>query len=165
MSWAHRDACPPAPPHVRPAPFIHATPLIDTIEETCVAIFTVELLTRAACTPDTLPAFLASPLNIVDIVAVAPFYIELLAAETAGAGATAILRVIRLARVARLMKIARYVTWMRVFSRTLSASVQPLLMVLGVMILAVLTISSVEYYAERGEWDAARGTFVMGNSE
>jgi hypothetical protein len=45
------------------------------IELACVIIFSVEFALRVSCTP-SLARFVASPLNVVDFLAILPFYVE-----------------------------------------------------------------------------------------
>jgi len=45
------------------------------IELACVIIFSVEFALRVSCTP-SLARFAASPLNVVDFLAILPFYVE-----------------------------------------------------------------------------------------
>ena len=91
----------------------------DGLEVVCAAFFSVELVLRAACTP-YLATFLFQARTAVDILAVAPFYVTLIAAApgSGGGAAGAALRVVRVLRVVRLFKLGRYVTWMRIFTRT-----------------------------------------------
>jgi voltage-gated potassium channel len=74
--------------------------------EICViAVFTIEYVLRLLCTPH--PFFYArSFFGIVDLLAIAPFYIALLA--TGGAIDLRAIRALRLLRLARLFKLARY---------------------------------------------------------
>lgn len=149
--------------------------------------------------PD-LATFLFQARTAVDILAVAPFYVTLIAAApgSGGGAAGAALRVVRVLRVVRLFKLGRYVTWMRIFTRTLldalpalgserprSAMHAPLswrcagpclvrvastlratwassppAVLLFMATLAAIVFASLGYYAERGEWSAARGEWV-----
>jgi len=126
------------------------------IEIFSVLIFTLELMARIVCTP-YLSTFFSSTMNVIDILAVAPFYLELLV-TTAGstlldASSASILRAMRLIRVFRLLKVGRYLAWLRVLGRTMKASLGPLGMVLYVTIILILLSSSSLYYFERGVWD------------
>jgi hypothetical protein len=119
------------------------------VEAVCVAVFTLEFTLRVGSTP-SLRAFVQAPLNIIDFVAIAPFYLELLlGSENFG---SQIIRILRLVRIFRIFKISRYLPWVRVFSNALKQSVQPLVMLVLVVCIACVLFSSVMYYAERGEW-------------
>jgi len=126
-----------------------------SMEAACVAVFTVELLLRVLCTP-SLSSFFKSFLNAVDVLAVAPFYLELVVLHTTGdvmdASSASILRAMRLVRVFRLLKVGRYLAWLRVFGRTLASSLAPLGMLLFIAVLCVLFSSTLVYYCERGVW-------------
>lgn len=124
------------------------------IECTCVVVFTIEYALRLACTPEVW-RFLFSFFNVVDVLAIAPFYIDLIAgAEGSGSGAP-LLRAVRLVRVLRLMKLGRYVAWMRIFGATLEKSAAPVGMLAFVTATMIVLWSSIVYFAERGTWDAA----------
>ncbi len=89
----------------------------------------------------------AGKLNIIDIVSIVPFYLEL--AFPAASSGSAILRVLRLVRVFRVFKISRYLTWVKIFAEALMQSWQPLSMLVFVMSIATVVFSSALYYAER----------------
>lgn len=59
---------------------------------------------------DSVSAFL----NIIDLVAIVPFYIELMVGGGGTGGSSAVFRVIRLVRVFRVFKISRYLSWVKV---------------------------------------------------
>jgi voltage-gated potassium channel Kch len=96
----------------------------------------------------------------VDLLAILPFYVELMLPGSGGSSSAAIIRVIRLVRIFRVFKVARYLPWVRIFANALVLSVQPLLMLVLVVLIALTVFSSAMYYAERGEWDAAQGAFM-----
>jgi len=89
-------------------------------------------------------------LNIIDIVSIIPFYVELVLGSSGGAaGGSGALRVVRLVRVFRVFKISRYLTWVKIFAYALMQSWQPLSMLVFVMVIATIVFSSALFYAER----------------
>jgi len=77
-----------------------------------------------------------------------------------GGGGAGVIRMLRLVRIFRVFKVARYLPWVRVFSAALAQSVQPLLMLVLIILIGVVIFASLMYYVERGEWDAATGTWL-----
>jgi hypothetical protein len=138
----------------------NTSPAWNGIEWFCVAGFTLELGARYWSCPDRV-AFLLSPLNLIDILAVAPFYVELFL--TASDSGSTMLRTLRLVRVFRIFKLSRYLPWVRVFSNALALSTEPLLMLLVVVLIAMVIFSSAMYYAERGEWSDVTNAWMRTN--
>jgi Ion transport protein len=129
------------------------------IEIGSTIVFSIELFLRFALTTNKRTFFL-QPLNLIDLLAIIPCYIELMV-STSGTGASAgVLRAVRLFRIFRLMKISRYITWMRVFGRTLGLSMPPLGMIFVMTSISVVVFSTIEYYWERGTWNAATMTWM-----
>lgn len=117
--------------------------LIETI---CIIWFSTELLVRFFASP-LKGAFLKDVMNIIDIVAIIPYFITLatVVAEEEGevmvvpaetlsphekgsnqAMSLAILRVIRLVRVFRIFKLSRHSKGLQILGRTLKASMREL---------------------------------------
>lgn len=117
--------------------------LIETI---CIVWFSTELLVRFFASP-LKGAFLKDVMNIIDIVAIIPYFITLatvvaeeeseelvIPAETLSphekgsnqAMSLAILRVIRLVRVFRIFKLSRHSKGLQILGRTLKASMREL---------------------------------------
>ncbi len=93
------------------------------LEKVFFAIFTTELVLRLfSCR--SIVRFLLTPLNIVDVLAVVPFFIELAyvnADPNSGSnmhGLTRSLRILRLARVMRLFKLSRHASYMNLMTET-----------------------------------------------
>ena len=124
------------------------------IETVCIIAFTIEYLCRFACAPDR-SQFVKGGLNVIDLVAILPFYVEhmLSGTEVAGLG---VFRIVRLARVFRLFKLGRYSDGLKTFATTMRQSTRPLAMLLFFMVIAIVLFSSAIYYAERGTWDEVR---------
>ena len=75
------------------------------MEATCIAVFTAEFLGRLASTPD-LRNYFNDTMNQVDVVAIMPFYLEIMLANVSIPGLS-VFRVVRLVRVFRLFKVSR----------------------------------------------------------
>ena len=78
------------------------------ISVVCNAWFTIEYLTRLACAKNKL-TFLKGTLNIIDVLSILPFYIQLIMDSLdAKGGALEVLRVLRVVRVVRIFKLTRH---------------------------------------------------------
>lgn len=122
--------------------------LFGNIESVCIIHFVIEFLLRILSCP-SLVKFVTDMMNIIDFVAILPFFLELaMQGDTQG---TAVIRAVRLVRVFRVVKVSRYLAWLRVFAATVHASVAPLGMILFVIGLLVILLSSAAYFAEREE--------------
>jgi hypothetical protein len=78
------------------------------ISAACNAWFTVEYIIRLACAKSKL-TFLKGTLNIIDIMSILPFYIDLIMKSVdATGGALEVLRVLRVVRVVRIFKLTRH---------------------------------------------------------
>jgi hypothetical protein len=123
-------------------------------EVVCIIAFTIEYLLRLMAAPHRM-TFVKSGLNIIDLVAILPFYLEAMLSGTDVAG-LAVFRIVRLARVFRLFKLGRYSDGLKTFATTMSQSTRPLAMLLFFMVIAIVLFSSAIYYVERGNWDEVR---------
>ncbi|XP_008109539.1 potassium voltage-gated channel subfamily A member 5 [Anolis carolinensis] len=134
------------------------------IETTCVIWFTFELLVRFFACPSK-PEFSRNIMNIIDIVAIIPYFITLgteLAHEqqkeeqlgsTGNGGqqqamSLAILRVIRLVRVFRIFKLSRHSKGLQILGQTLKASMRELGLLIFFLFIGVILFSSAVYFAE-----------------
>ena len=98
-------------------------------------------------------------LNVVDLMAVLPFYIEMLAAAGTGLGDTRIVRVIRLVRVFRVLKLGGRVGKLQVVGNAVADSADMLAMLGFLLLLAVILFSSLVYYAEKGSTEKEDDAF------
>ncbi|UJR21577.1 hypothetical protein I4U23_024659 [Adineta vaga] len=126
------------------------------IETCCIIWFSFELIVRLASCPLKL-VFLKSMMNIIDIVAIVPYFITLftiLAEEKTKSNqamSLAILRVIRLVRVFRIFKLSRHSKGLQILGQTLRASMQELALLIFFLFIGVILFSSAVYFAEQGE--------------
>lgn len=122
--------------------------LFISIELASVYIFTIEYALRVwSCIEDRRYQqpwrgrlhFILSPMALVDLLAILPFYFSLGLLD---------LRFLRLVRLVRLLKIARYVRALHVISHVVRRKRAELVVALGVIGLMLLLVSSLMYTIE-----------------
>nr|XP_056718615.1 potassium voltage-gated channel subfamily A member 5-like [Euleptes europaea] len=158
-----------APPPPQQPPSTLTDPFF-IIETTCVIWFTFELLVRFFACPSK-PEFSRNIMNIIDIVAIIPYFITLgteLAQEqqkkeqpgsSSNGGqqqamSLAILRVIRLVRVFRIFKLSRHSKGLQILGQTLKASMRELGLLIFFLFIGVILFSSAVYFAEADDPDS-----------
>ena len=148
---------PPLPPGTPlPQDFAYFSELI------CVLFFTVEIILRLFSTPN-LARFFCDFMNLVDLVAILPWYLEKgleLSGFTGSGTELTIIRVVRLFRIFRLFKFSRYVVWIMLLTKALKNSLLPLAMVMLVLLIVVVIFASLMYTIERGDWDENTRTYI-----
>ena len=83
-------------------------PAFFILESICIAWFTIEYLMRMyAAGPNRFRSWLWQPLNLVDLIAILPYYIGF-ALGSSDVSSIAIIRILRLLRVSRLLKFSRH---------------------------------------------------------
>ncbi|CAJ0609884.1 unnamed protein product [Cylicocyclus nassatus] len=135
-------------------------PAFGYIETTCIIWFTFEFILRLVVTPSRLQ-FLVGIMNVVDMVAIIPFYLELtlamfgvdVASLSDIKGALLVVRVLRVLRVVRILKLGRYSSGMRTFALTLRSSARQLGMMGMVLSTGVVFFSTLLYFVEKDEVD------------
>lgn len=128
--------------------------VFSTLEVACTAIFTAEYLCRlVACGEAGISrlAFVCMPMNIFDLAAVLPFYIELLLRSIGSAETPALraLRVVRLIRILRIFKLGRYASGMRLMGEALRNSSQAISVLVFLLLMGVVLFSSALFYVEK----------------
>ena len=124
--------------------------IISIVEACNIAWFTFELLVRLIVSPEKRNFFLR-PLNVIDLIAIVPFYISLFISSSSLGTPLYILRVLRLSRVFRVMKFSRYITTMKVLGKTVRASIGDLWTMCFLNVLGTVVFGSTAYYCE--SWD------------
>lgn len=124
-----------------------------TMELVSTVIFTIEFLTRWAVADafgeETKFEFLTSPLNVLDFLAIVPFYLELGLSSMDGVKPLRVLRSVRLVRCFRIFKLGKYSVGMNLMAESLINSMQPLSILVFFLCNGLLLFSSLIYYAER----------------
>ncbi|XP_005388670.1 PREDICTED: potassium voltage-gated channel subfamily V member 2 [Chinchilla lanigera] len=143
-------------------------PILEHVEMLCVAFFTLEFLLRLVSTPD-LRRFARSALNLVDLVAILPLYLQLLLEcftseeqrhgkgsprehdlETVGRVGKVgqVLRIMRLMRIFRILKLARHSTGLRAFGFTLRQCYQQVGCLMLFITMGIFAFSAAVYSVE-----------------
>uniref|UniRef100_A0A8C5UEX9 Ion transport domain-containing protein n=1 Tax=Malurus cyaneus samueli TaxID=2593467 RepID=A0A8C5UEX9_9PASS len=123
---------------------VETEPFLTYVEGLCVVWFTFEFLMRVSFCPDKRD-FIKSSLNIIDFVAILPFYLEVGLrglSSKAAKDVLGFLRVVRFVRILRIFKLTRHFVGLRVLGHTLRASTNEFL-------LLVIFLATMIYYAER----------------
>ena len=124
--------------------------IISAVEAFCIGWFTVELLTRLLVSPEKKKFFL-QVLNVIDLIAIIPFYISLIVSTGRFGISLYIMRVLRLSKVFRVIKISRYVSTMKVLGKTIKASINDLWTMNFLIIIGTILFGSITYFCE--QWD------------
>lgn len=120
----------------------------SVIEILCISWFTFEYVVRLISSPQKC-VFVRSFLNVIDLVAILPYYVTMPMQETnSRITSLAVLRVIRLVRVFRIFKLSRHSKGLQVLGQTLRASSRELGMLIFFLFISVVLFASAVYYAE-----------------
>uniref|UniRef100_A0A8C2SQB4 Potassium voltage-gated channel subfamily C member 3 n=1 Tax=Coturnix japonica TaxID=93934 RepID=A0A8C2SQB4_COTJA len=129
---------------------VETEPFLTYVEGTCVVWFTFEFLMRVSFCPDKRD-FIKSSLNIIDFVAILPFYLEVGLrglSSKAAKDVLGFLRVVRFVRILRIFKLTRHFVGLRVLGHTLRASTNEFLLLVIFLALGVLIFATMIYYAD-----------------
>lgn len=105
--------------------------------------------------------FALEPLNLIDFLAILPFYIELFIGKGSGVGnKLTILRILRLLRVLRLFKLAKYVLYLRVYMDVCYKASSSFVIVFIFIGMSSMLTSALVFFCERGTWDPDEQAFM-----
>ncbi|CAN0427534.1 unnamed protein product [Lampetra planeri] len=130
---------------------VETDPVLMYVEGVCVAWFSFEFLVRIICCPDK-KVFIKNYLNVIDFVAILPFYLEVGLSSLTSKPARDVLgflRVVRFVRILRIFKLTRHFVGLRVLGHTLRASINEFLLLIIFLALGVLIFATMIFYAER----------------
>eukprot|EP00929_Paragymnodinium_shiwhaense_P030809 TRINITY_DN17389_c1_g2_i2.p1 TRINITY_DN17389_c1_g2~~TRINITY_DN17389_c1_g2_i2.p1 ORF type:complete len:805 (-),score=118.37 TRINITY_DN17389_c1_g2_i2:154-2568(-) len=135
--------------------------IFKTIEVACILGFTLEYLGRVALVHSVHPesaltatlSYIEQPMNLLDLVAVVPFYVEVtLASVSIGSG---FLSIFKLVRVLRLFKAAKHNPAIVMFGDVLVTSGQPLMILFFFVVIMSIMFGALIYYAEGQTYSVA----------
>lgn len=125
-----------------------------TVDYVCMGIFTLEYMARIVTCPNLWP-FLTSFSNTVDLVAIAPFYLELIiTGKSAEAFQTRIVRLLRILRIMRLLRVFTRFQNLVVVVETAKASVDVLSMLLLLLLVFLVVFAVIFFYVEAAIFDS-----------
>ncbi|XP_037609957.1 potassium voltage-gated channel subfamily G member 3 [Sebastes umbrosus] len=124
------------------------------VETVCIGWFTAECMMRFLVARSKWE-FLRRPLNIIDVIAITPYYITMALARAGmpGAGlgvAGVILRVLRMLRVFWLMKLARHFLGLQTLGLTLTRCYREMVMLMVFVFVAMAIYSALAQLLEHG---------------
>lgn len=120
-----------------------------------VTVFTVEYAARFYATPKPKMNFILEPLNIIDVLAILPFYLEVFFKND-----TLDLRILRVLRIFRMFKAGKYSDGCQLIFAALSGSKEALVLLVLFMGIASIIFAAVMMSLERGDWNAQMGCYV-----
>jgi hypothetical protein len=135
----------------------HMPPEVWTILETvCTIVFSIEYAIRFYAAPVSGSSrlfFATRVLNVFDLLAILPWYVEKILdlINVSGGSALNILRLVRVARVLRLFKLSRYSTWLQLVGEGMARSLRPVMILMSFFLLSALISASIIYYMEKQE--------------
>lgn len=139
------ETVPELKPHVSDATWLG-------LEVCCIVVFTAEFLARlCVCTVPgaSVCKFLRSPMNIIDLCAILPFYVSVSLHGIKLVQVLGLMRVLRLVRLFRIFKLGRYSAGLQLIMVALRNSTQGAA-VLGVFLgIGVVFFSSLIFYVEK----------------
>jgi hypothetical protein len=166
-------------------------PFFDYLEGVCVAIFSLEYGLRLVLSPisrtelldyekileyvteheelhipspcQRLLRFIIQPMNIIDLFAIVPFYIEVLLGYVASN--LTVLRVLRLTRLFRLVKLGRYFEVLQLVVRVFNKSLQVLNVLLMYLVLGVCFCAAIMFFLEGGDWEWQEQNYIRSSHD
>ncbi|VDP99364.1 unnamed protein product [Trichobilharzia regenti] len=117
------------------------------------AWFTFEITIRFIVTPSKLE-FIKSPVNIIDLLALMSFYVDLLLTKIISNEASyEALEFFSIIRIMRLFKLTRHIAGLKILIHTFRASLKELVLLVFFLMVFIVIFAALMYYAERFQYN------------
>lgn len=129
-----------------------------------VTVFTVEICLKFWSTPQTTLQFFKDPLNVIDVLSILPFYIEMGLVMVVGSKVAMLdLRLLRAFRLMRMLKMGRFSGELQLLAEGLFRARVSFALLCGTLILGTVFFSVLLWIVERGSWNAEKQCFARPN--
>eukprot|EP00658_Telonema_sp_P-2_P060261 TRINITY_DN49215_c0_g1_i2.p1 TRINITY_DN49215_c0_g1~~TRINITY_DN49215_c0_g1_i2.p1 ORF type:complete len:422 (+),score=105.62 TRINITY_DN49215_c0_g1_i2:199-1464(+) len=132
------------------------------IEWTSSIVFTIEYLCKLLAVEGKCQ-FARHPMNIIDLVAILPFYVELICSAAGVSVDIGILRLLRVVRIFRVFKLSKYSTNIQLCATVMIESRDSLGLMVFMLSIVAIVFSSFEFFCEKGTWDDEKGYYIDDN--
>ncbi|NXY69758.1 KCNF1 protein, partial [Glareola pratincola] len=128
-------------------------PTLDSIETACIGWFTMEYVLRLISSPNKLH-FALSFMNIVDVLAILPFYVSLTLTHLGAklmelSNVQQAVQALRIMRIARIFKLARHSSGLQTLTYALKRSFKELGLLLMYLAVGIFVFSALGYTMEQ----------------
>lgn len=123
-------------------------------------LFTTEYVVRLWVANRSTASFVLDKMNVVDLLAVLPFWLQFAERDTLGVNLKWV-RVFRLIRIFRVFKLAKASFHMKVLVLAVTEAKDSLVLLALFIAIAVFMFASLIWYAERGAWDHRLKCFAV----
>ncbi|XP_047467456.1 potassium voltage-gated channel subfamily S member 3-like [Mugil cephalus] len=142
-------------------------PVLTFFENLCVLCFSAEFILRLAVAPSA-RKFLCSPLNIIDLLSIMPFYVTVVCDMVNGEESTElenvgkVVQILRLMRVFRILKLVRHSVGLRALGATLLHSSHEVGQLVLFLSVGIFLFSALMYCAEKDSYESELRTIPIG---
>lgn len=132
------------------------------IEWTSSIVFTIEYGCKFYAVTEKCK-FVRQPMNIIDLVAILPFYVELICSAVGVDVDISILRLLRVVRIFRVFKLSKYSTNIQLCATVMIESRDSLGLMVFMLSIVAVVFSSFEFFCEKGTWNSELGYYIDDN--
>jgi len=122
------------------------------VECICIAVFSIEYAVRWIAVPAKC-SFMISPMNFIDLIAILPFYVDMIMLLFGTSAELDLLRLLRLFRIFRIFKLSKYSSGIVICANALYESKDTLGLMIFMCSIIVIIFGSFVYFFEGGTWN------------